>query len=96
MKKNIVPVVVLVVFLGFFAVDFFQNKAEIKKKQQEKTAKFTDDSLKQKNDSLVKVFKEKEKQEFAIRDSLAKSRGIKPLQRDYGGFTRRIPDERDR
>ncbi len=57
-KKIAIPAVILVVFLGFFVMNFFQNKAETERKQKEKIAKFKADSLQQKNDSLVKVVKE--------------------------------------
>lgn len=56
-KKIIIPAVVLVVFLVFFMINFFQNKAETEKKQREKITKFTADSLQRKNDSLTKVIK---------------------------------------
>lgn len=69
-KKIIIPAVILVVFLGFFLMNFFQNKAETEKKQREKIVKFTADSLQQKNDSLVKIVKENLEKDR--RDSLMK------------------------
>lgn len=57
-KKIIIPVVILVVFLGFFMINFFQNKAEKEKKQREKIAKTTTDSLQRINDSLTNIVKE--------------------------------------
>ncbi len=69
-KKIIISAVVLVVFLGFFVLNFFQNKAETEKKQKEKIAKFMADSLQRKNDSLVKIVKENLEKD--TKDSLIK------------------------
>ncbi len=79
-KKIIIPGVILVVFLGFFVINFFQNKAETEKKQREKIAKFTADSLQRKNDSLVKIVKENLEKD--AKDSLTKMEKAKQDKKD--------------
>ena len=69
-KKIIIPAVILAVFLGFFLINSFQNKAEAERKQREKIVKFKADSLKQINDSLVKIVTERLLKD--TKDSLAK------------------------